>query len=367
LRINILSVFITVFSFCYLPCTAQKASDDHARIVDIAFIVRNGDHLKNIAAKTKVPIHEIVKANNLRSKSYYAYPGSTLILPVRVQPKVWDPTAEDMSAKTPSRQDRGDPEDYVVAIDSANFSLVDDFINLKEAQNDSVEYENIEFHIHRIDSRLKKLNIQLDSIKQEEFSFGDDQDANSILNKLRLARDKYYAQSPTARQIDSLNAQKQWLGQRRILLRNHITEYEYLLDNAGYEAHKDKRKEKKERGRKSTDWGTHLSDQVDDIGEQPGKPDTATPKDTLHTAPVSVQDSLKTIAVTPADTMTRADSLLTHDTQDNQIDSEGETAPVHYMSDFALVPKQKYSGDIIPSPPDTRRLEMLDDDQASKK
>jgi hypothetical protein len=225
-------------------------------VKQVEFMVRNGDYIKDIASKTKVPVREILKLNKLRSKKFLAYPGLRLLMPVQVQSHVWDPTKEDMTGNSPSREDRGGSDDYELVVDSSNYSLIDDFIDLSAARNDSIEYANIDNHLRKIDKAIKYLAHKIDSIKQTDFKFDyEDQDKNSILSKMKLARDNYYAEGPIGRQIDSLKDEKVWLGQRRIILRNQIAEYEYLADNASYsEGHY--RHDEKQR---PTNWGSHLA------------------------------------------------------------------------------------------------------------
>ena len=219
-------------------------------------MVRNGDYIKDIATRTKVPVREILKLNKLRSKKFLAYPGLKLLLPVQVQSHVWDPTKEDMTGNSPSREDRGGSDDYELVIDSSNYSLIDDFIDLSAARNDSIEYANIDNHIRKIDRAVKYLAHKIDSIKQTDFKFDyEDQDKNSILSKMKLARDNYYAEGPIGRQIDSLKDEKVWLGQRRIILRNQIAEYEYLADNASYSQGHYRHDEKQ----RPSNWGSHLA------------------------------------------------------------------------------------------------------------
>jgi hypothetical protein len=223
----------------------------------IEFIVRNGDNLKTIAAKTKIPIKEILAINKIRSKKYLAYPGRKLVLPVQIQSKNWDPLKEDMTGNSPSREDRGgSDDDYELVIDSSNYSILEDFIDLSAARSDSVEYENIGKHTQRIDKHIKYLMHKIDSIKQADFKFDyEDQDKNSVLGKMKQARDQYYAEGPIGKQIDSLKAEKIWLGQRLIVLNNQITEYENLIDNASYsEAHY-----KHDERDKTSTWGAHLA------------------------------------------------------------------------------------------------------------
>lgn len=289
----ILLIWSTILAYGQHSYDPRTKDANNLEVKQVEFMVRNGDYIKDIAAKTKIPVREILKLNKLRSKKFLAYPGLRLILPVQVQSHVWDPTKEDMTGNSPSREDRGGSDDYELLIDSTNYSLIDDFIDMSAARNDSVEYANIDNHLHKIDRAIKYLTHKIDSIKQTDFKFDyEDQDKNSILSKMKLARDNYYAEGPIGRQIDSLKDEKVWLGQRRIILRNQIAEYEYLADNASYsEGHY--RHDEKQR---PTNWGSHLAyesiyiknkEAADEARNKGIHPDTA--KKTPAPAPVVVK------------------------------------------------------------------------------
>ena len=346
-------------------------------------MVRNGDYIKNIAAHVNVPAHQIIKLNHLKSRNYLAYPGLKLILPVRVQPKVWDPTKEEVNGNTPSREDRHDSEDFEVVIDSSNYRLAEDFINLNEAQADSFEYANIETHIQKLDKRINYLYYKIDSFKKAEFKFDyDENDKNSILGKMKAARDKYYFEGPLGKKIDSMNAVKKMLGMRRIVLRNQATEYEYLSENAAYAARNFKQEEKE----RPSDWGAHLAvesgykkekprpvfsntslipkvdyspanDENTDrpltlqVDTQPAKPaitqayvepaiepsktenTIATAKKSVESAPITKKDII--VPKPESDYVNLADTTV-----------EEEPEVHHYKTDFALLRKQKFTHEI---------------------
>lgn len=336
---------------------AQKKNTYSSNIRAVEFLVRNGDYIKNIAAKIKVPAHEIVRINKLGTKNYLAYPGLKLLIPVRVQPKVWDPTREDMSGTSPSKEDRGGSIDYDLVIDSNNYKLEEDFINLKEARDDSTEYENIEAHLRKIDKRISYLTFKIDSIKQVDFKFDyEDQDKNSVLAKVKMSRDKFYAEGPLGRQVDSLKALKVWLGERRVILRNQVTEYEYLVENAGY-SEKNFRHDEKE---KPSSWGDHLayeSKYVKSKAEAAAKSDITKPaaQNTKAKAKNNAKDDLvKNETISSAKTETPAPGadyekmkLLEND-DINFMDTLSDVGDVehHYKSDFAAVPRQKFTAEI---------------------
>lgn len=217
----------------------QNEVPTNVQIRPLPFIVRTGGYIKEIAARIHVPVGEILKANNIRSKKYLAYPGLKLIIPVPIQPRTWDPNKEEHTGRSPSKEDRHESQEFDIAIDTSNFLLQEDFINLTSAQDDSIEFESIGRHIRRIDKRIQTLYFKIDSMKQVDFKFEDESapDPVHISDNMKMSRDKYYLEGPLGRQVDSLKTVKTWLGQRRTVLRNQITDYEYLVENAGYSEH----------------------------------------------------------------------------------------------------------------------------------
>lgn len=357
----------------------QKYGRDGTTVRDVTFMVRNGDYIKNIATHVKVPVHQIVKLNHLKSKNFLAYPGFKLILPVRVQPKVWDPTKEETNGSTPSREDRHDSEDFEVVIDSSNYRLAEDFINLNEAKADSFEYASIETHIQKLDKRISYFYYKIDSFKKAEFKFDyDENDKSSILGKMKAARDKYYFEGPLGKKIDSMNAVKKMLGMRRVVLRNQATEYEFLSENAAYAARNFKQEEKE----RPSDWGAHLAIESGYKKEKP-KPvfsntslipkvdyspasdentdrpltlqvDTQPAKPAITQAYIEpVKEPTKTVAVSPPqkepEPTTPKEIVVPKPESDyvNLADTTTEEPEIHhYKTDFALLRKQKFTHEI---------------------
>jgi Tfp pilus assembly protein PilF len=236
LRVNLFIVMLSMLLSGPIYGYGQKVSQGSARVKEVTFIVRRGGKIKDIAASIKVPARNILKANKIRSKDYLAYPGLRLIIPVPVQPRTWDPATEGMTGLDPSRLDRHTATDFEVVIDTSNYKLEENFINQTDAEEDSVEYESIGRHLRKIDKRVQSLFYKIDSMKQVDFKFEDENapDPVALTGNMKMSRDKYYSEGPLGRQIDSLKAIKAWLGQRRSVLKNQMTEYEYLVDNAGY-------------------------------------------------------------------------------------------------------------------------------------
>ena len=228
----------------------QKEAPTNVQIRPLTFIVRNGGYIKEIASRIHVPVGEILKANNIRSKKFLAYPGLKLIIPVPIQPRTWDPSREGHTGRSPSKEDRHESQEFEIAIDTSNFLLEEDFINFTSAQEDSIEFENINKHIRKIDKRIQTLYFKIDSMKQVDFKFEDESapDPTHITDNIKMSRDKYYSESPLGRQADSLKSVKVWLWQRRTVLRNQITDYENLVENAAYSQHTYRHQQDVDRG-----------------------------------------------------------------------------------------------------------------------
>ena len=351
-------------------------------VKNVEFIVRNGDQIKNIAARIKVPARDIVKLNKLHSRNYLAYPGQRLIIPVPVQPKVWDPTKEDLTGNTPSTEDRKGSVDFELVIDSTNYRLAEDFISMSDAIADSVEYANIESHMNRLEKRINYLYYKIDSFKKADFKFEyDDAEKNTILVKMKDARDKFYSDGPMGKQIDSMKEEKKKLGYRRIVLRGQASEYEYLSENASYSEHNFKKDGKE----KPANWGDHLNYQsayeknkpkpvyrlpglipvfsnvdkdnyvdrpltlqIDTLPAKPAFTQTYIEPNRAVSSPQAATPPVKNETPQPAKVTVQKEPLLTEPENVNLLDnaSEEEVPFTHFKTDFALLKKQKFTTEI---------------------
>ncbi|MCW3125707.1 MAG: hypothetical protein JWO03_1365 [Bacteroidetes bacterium] len=250
-------IFCAVLLSC-IPALlhAQQGEPEDVSTKIVSYIIIKGDKLKNVAIRFQVPVRTLKKLNKLKSGTFVVYPGLTLQIPVKVRPKVWDPTKEDISDNGLLSQDRRPSVDYEIITDSFDYDIRDDFVAVSDAVDDSLQFEKVGVHMSKIDKRINLLNYRIDSIKQVEFSFDyQESDINSVLGRMKVARDRYYTNGPLGREIDSLNRIKAKLGNLRVRLRNKITEYEYLMDNAGYSK---ENYEKEEKG-KDTHWGDQIT------------------------------------------------------------------------------------------------------------
>lgn len=325
----------------------QKESQSSVRVKEVTFIVRKAGKIKDIAVSIKVPARDILKANKLRSKDYLAYPGLRLIIPVPVQPRTWDPASEGMTGRNPSRLDRHQGEDFEVVIDTSNYKLEENFINLTDAQEDSVEFESIGRHIRKIDKRVQSLYYKIDSMKQVDFKFEDENapDPVAVADKIKMSRGRYYSEGPLGRQIDSLKAVKAWLGQRRTVLKNQITEYEYLVDNAGYSERIYRHQKPKET---EAEWGDNLA--YERIYLKSKDPTLAAN---------GKRKSLSSAATEGPAAGSLADKGLVEQNEPPISRTSKENVIIHHKSDYALINKQTFTSEIQSSHPNHRTLALL--------
>lgn len=234
----------------------QQSEQDEVSTRIVSYIVIKGDKLKNVAIRFQVPIKTLKKLNKISSKNFTVYPGLTLHIPVRTRPKVWDPSREDLHDNGLLSQDRRPSVDYEIIDDSFDFDIKNDFIATSDAIDDTLQYAMVGIHMDKIDKRIRLITHRIDSFKRVEFNFEyDEADINSVLGRMKLARDKYYINGPLGREIDSLERVKAKLAELRVRLRNRITEYEYLMDNLAYAKENYERDEKN----KDTHWGDQIT------------------------------------------------------------------------------------------------------------
>lgn len=221
----------------------------------LQFMVRSGNDLRTLASRINVPARDLAKVNKLHSLHFIAYPGCILKIPVHIQPRIWDPLREDNSAIQPS-PDRKTGDEFELVVDSSNFALGEDLINMDEIRADSAERDNIKNHLRKLDAQIGSLSRSIDSLKHNEFSFESEEgSSNALIEKMKMSRDKYYSESPLGKSLDSLRAIKSKLLQRCLLLNNKLTDYEYLSDNAAYSQRNFKPNERD----KEASWSDHLA------------------------------------------------------------------------------------------------------------
>lgn len=198
-----------------------------------AFMVRNTARLQEIAYRFQVTEADIKKQSDIKGKT--VYPGKVIIVPVKVRPATWDPTKFNPNKPFLSNEDARPQLDYEWDNDALDPLLKDDYILISEIQGDSVQTEKMNKHIGKIDKRIALLTHQIDSIKNTEFAFQyDEKDMNAVLKRMEKARLRYYAQSPLGKEVDSLNDVKTKLNDEINRLRNKLSEYDYLNENAYY-------------------------------------------------------------------------------------------------------------------------------------
>ena len=336
-------ILITLFSgprYSY----GQKEVSGNAQFRPVTFIVRTGGYIKEIAAKVHVPVGEILKTNNIRSKKFLAYPGLKLIIPVPIQPRTWDPSREERTGRSPSKEDRHESLEFEIAIDTSNFLLEEDFINLTSAQDDSIEFENIGKHIRKIDKRIQTLYFKIDSMKQVDFKFEDESapDPAHITDNIKMSRDKYYLESPLGRQVDSLKSVKVWLGQRRTVLRNQMTDYENLVENASYSQHTYRHQQDVDRG-----FGDNLVYESKYLISK--DPNMANVKNRFLTSAASEAPAPGSKA--DKDLVERNEPAISRTSKENVV--------IHHRSDYALLTTERPLAEIQPTHPYVHGLQLI--------
>lgn len=225
----LLTIFLIIGGLSQL-----SAQDEHKSEVQYwAFMVRNTARLQEIAYRFKVTEADIRKYSDIKGKT--VYPGKVITIPVKVRPATWDPTKFNPNKPFLSNEDARPQLEYEWNNDALDPLLKDDYILIAEIQGDSVQTEKMNKHIGKIDKRIATLSHQIDSIKNTEFAFQyDEKDMNAVLKRMEQARQRYYAQSPLGKEVDSLNDIKTKLNEEINRLRNKLSEYDYLNENAYY-------------------------------------------------------------------------------------------------------------------------------------
>lgn len=221
--------------FLIVGCLAQLSaqSENKPGIQYWAFMVRNTARLQEIAYRFQVTEADIKKNSDLKGKT--VYPGKVIVIPVKVRPATWDPTKFNPNKPFLSGEDARPQLDFEWDNDALDPLLKDDYILISEIKGDSIQTEKMNKHIGKIDKQISALNHQIDSIKNTEFSFQyDEKDMNAVLKRMEKARQRYYAQSPLGKEVDSLNDVKTKLNEEINRLRNKLSEYDYLNENAYY-------------------------------------------------------------------------------------------------------------------------------------
>jgi Tfp pilus assembly protein PilF/LysM repeat protein len=221
--------------FLIVGCLAQISaqSENKPEIQYWAFMVRNTARLQEIAYRFQVTEADIKKNSDLKGKT--VYPGKVIVIPVKVRPATWDPTKFNPNKPFLSGEDARPQLDFEWDNDALDPLLKDDYILISEIKGDSIQTEKMNKHIGKIDKQIAALTHQIDSIKNTEFSFQyDEKDMNAVLKRMEKARQRYYAQSPLGKEVDSLNDVKTKLNEEINRLRNKLSEYDYLNENAYY-------------------------------------------------------------------------------------------------------------------------------------
>lgn len=328
MRISLYIAISIITLLSTYSCYGQKHIRYSVSTQNKTFIVQNGDYIKNIAAKLKVPARDIVKANKLPSRFYMAYPGQKLIIPIPVDIRIWGLSKKKKAAGSSSKEAQAGAEDFKILLDSADYSIRESLIDVDQISSDSAEYQSL-------DRNINILIGYLDSLQKTQLqSAYDENDVNSVLERMRLARASYYSRNQITSQIDSLQALRASLEKKHALLNEQMIQYQYLADNAPYY----KQNFKREVEERNSDWGAHLAHNTES-----GKKAEPVPANN-DLAPVQIDDSLFGNAA-----------------------AEEDSAIVRRWSDFAELPLQKNIFEIKCMTPYQPSLILLNGETVSTK
>ena len=344
-----LFIFLVIALTNLYPLYSKPAGGAEQAVRLVPYMVRKSDPIGTIAKRFHVKPKELMHANKIRSKTYKAYPGRALMVPLLVRPKVWDPMKADTSSDALYFQDRRPTTDYEIITDFFDEYIKEDFISLAEAQDDSLHAIKIDEHISKIDKRVNYLHYKIDSLKQADFSFDyNERERNSVLEKMRRARDRYYQEGPIGKEIDSLNLVKNKLGEYHLKLRTKITDYEYLADNAAYNEKNFEKEDKKVRA--DDKWSDHLNYESD-YQKRKSTPVPTAQKQQV-TLPIPKRDIAAAVAIdTPVRDVIKSTPIVIKPTLKDTIvaiiQADIMTQIQHHPKvDFALVPKLKWTSEI---------------------
>ena len=218
--------------FLCLPALlcGQKTKEETPGKKTVSYLVIKGDDLSHVAARFHIHTGTLRHINKISLSTHLAYPGMVLGIPVSVSPRIWNPT-EETGLQT---KDRKSSADYEVNKDQYDSEIREDFAELSEMHDDQAQFETLSAHINGIDHRIRHLTQAVDSMKRADRNTQSNNPYASEIEAMRAARLQHGLRSRSMNEIDSLNHAKASIADICIKLRNKITEYEYLTDNADY-------------------------------------------------------------------------------------------------------------------------------------
>lgn len=231
MKIRVFSLVLTLLFSFHSGFAQQRKPAPRYQIWE--FMTRSTMTLKVVAKRFHVEEKLIKKLSKYRKKK--VYPGTVLRIPVLVREPVWNPENFNPNQAILPEEDSRTKFEYEWNNEKLDPRLQEDFVILREIQADSAQMEKLSRHIGSLNKYILVAKNQLDSIKQSEFAFEyDSADLNSVLKRMKLARDNYYASSPIGRQLDSLSYIKNQLGEESVRIQTRLNEFEYLAENADY-------------------------------------------------------------------------------------------------------------------------------------
>ncbi|MFN8276612.1 MAG: tetratricopeptide repeat protein [Chitinophagales bacterium] len=282
----------------------SKKSDGR---VPVEVMVKRADWLNNIADRFHTTPSDIIKLSHLKTGTRHIYPGKVLRIPMHVKELAWDPAKEELNARIPKEAQRPEPDIY------PDFSFYDsivpdDFLFRVDIIADSVHYERLTRYAPKVKQKIAVLEYLLDSIKKADFSFNyDSSNMNSLLDRMKMARDQYYNQGPLGKKIDSLRSLNEWVSQKANVLRNDRMSYEQLVENAPFAESQGEKAYKKSR---VNQWGDQWSyeawysrwNYLRKIGKNKLPVPVEPPSKNLHRDTVIITPTKEVIAVVPKST-----------------------------------------------------------------
>jgi tetratricopeptide (TPR) repeat protein len=197
------------------------------------FMVRNAMRMDDIGVRFNTDVREVKKLSKVRGK--IVMPGTVLFIPVKLRPVTWDPTNFNPNDVVLPKEVMRPKKDYELDFTVIDPEIINDFIMMDDMVKDSIQIGKILRHVSRIDKKVKQLEYSLDSLKKAEFSFDyDENDKNSVIQKMEMARQRFYRQGPVGKEIDSLKEISAKLGQEINKMNARINDYDFLKENQNY-------------------------------------------------------------------------------------------------------------------------------------
>lgn len=197
------------------------------------FMIRNASFTSEIARSFNVHPKFLKQYN--KSLPKVLYKGAVINVPIKLKPVEWNPERYNSNKPFLGPEDARPQSDFEWDNEMIDPLFVEEILSLDEIYADSVQFEKIKNHIDNIDTEVKAINRINDSIKKAEFSFEyDEKDMNSVLKRMEKARNQYYAKTPNALRIDSLQEIRSKLAEETNRLRRKLSDYDYMVENAYY-------------------------------------------------------------------------------------------------------------------------------------